>query len=82
MGDEYLTWAQIEAKYPNEWVLIDRPRYRRKWEDLLGGHVVWHAADRDEFDRRLLDFQEVGDCAILYTGKPDPDEVFLLNYNL
>ena len=25
MSNEYLTMAEIETRYPNEWVLIDRP---------------------------------------------------------
>ena len=81
MGDEYLTMAEIESHFPNEWVLIDRPKTRGKWGELLGGHVVWHAHDRDEFDRRLLDFPGVGDCAVRYTGKPEADELPLLDGN-
>ena len=82
MSEPYLTMAEIEAKYPNEWVLIDRPKYRSQFQELLGGRVLWHAADRDEFDRRLFDFPEMGDCAIRYNGQPDPDVVYLLNCDL
>ena len=78
MGEPYLTMAEIEAKYPNEWVLIDRPKVDR-YEDVLGGVVVMHAPRRGEFDSRLDDFPQVVDCAILYTGEPDPDEEWSLN---
>lgn len=81
MGEPYLTMAQIEAKYPNEWVFIDRPKVNR-YQEVAGGVVVWHHADRDEFDRKLSEFPQVTDGALLYTGKPDPDEILLLNYEL
>lgn len=82
MSEPYLTMAEIEAKYPNQWVLIDQVKHRKGYQDLLGGRVLWHAADRDEFDRRLFDFPEMGDCAVLYMGKPDPDFVYMLNSEL
>ena len=84
MDQPYLTMAEIEAKYPSEWVLIDRPKYRKKWQDLQGGVVAWHSTDHEEFLRRLEDFPEVGDCAIRYTGveQLDPDEVLILNHDL
>jgi len=74
VGEQYLTMAEIEAAYPNEWVLIDRPTSpKRRPETVTGGYVVMHDADRGEFDRRLVDrdeFPHVVDCAILYIGVP------------
>jgi hypothetical protein len=76
MGDEYLTMAEIEQRYPNEWVLIDRLQTQGKWGEPLGGHVVWHASDQGTFYERLQEFQEVGDyCAIRYTGKVTEQEM-------
>ena len=54
MGD-VLTLPEIEARYPDEWVLLAEP----VWDgdiDLKTGVVVFHSADREavwEADRRL-----------------------------
>jgi hypothetical protein len=79
MAGEYLTLAEIEARFPNEWVLIDRPRNKRGSLELLGGYVVWHSPDRGEFDRRLGDVPVSDRIAVRYTGKPDPNELLFLN---
>jgi hypothetical protein len=80
MAEPYMTMAEIEAKYPNQWVLIDKPTKDRKTGRTSGGVVVLHSADREEFYRRFEQSLEgVGDCAILYTGKPNSDDVWLLN---
>ena len=50
MAEPYMTMAQIEAKYPNQWVLIDRPQSDR-YGNLLGGYVVASSSDRDELYR-------------------------------
>ena len=79
MSSDYMTIDEIRAKYPNEWVLIDRPR-RDRSKAVSGGYVIDHHPERDEFDRRLeIVSPSVVDCAIRYTGTPDPDEVWLLN---
>ncbi len=79
MAGEYLSQSQIEALYPNEWVFLDRSSPPKKREPF-SGRVVWHHPDRDEFDARLLEFGAVVTRgAIFYTGKPDPNEIWLLN---
>ncbi|MBA4063221.1 MAG: hypothetical protein C0501_05815 [Isosphaera sp.] len=73
MAEPYRTMAEIEATYPNEWVLIDEPTVDRRTDRVSGGRVVMHTPDRAEFDHRLVDrdeFPHVVRCAILYTGKP------------
>ena len=50
MSEPYRTMAEIEATYPNEWVLIDRPKVDRR-EQMLGGHVVFHSEDRDAMEQ-------------------------------
>jgi len=80
MGEKYMTMAEIEATYRDQWVLLDRLTKDRRSDQVTGGRVVFHAPDRDEFDRGLdAALEGVGDCAIFYTGKPDPDEVWMLN---
>src|SRR4051794_27089300 len=71
LGEQYLTLEEIETKYPNEWVLIDRRRVD-KCNGVLGGKVVWHHPDRDEFDRRLPE-HPLGDSAILFAGQLHPE---------
>jgi len=81
MNEPYMTMAEIEVKYPNEWVLIDKPK-ATKYQKVLGGYLVMHSPNREEFDRRLIDdneFPQGVDCAILFTGKPDPNEIWMLN---
>ncbi len=77
MGEPYLTMAEIEAKYPNEWVLLDRPRVDAL-NDVLGGHVVWHHADRDEFDRRLME-HPLADSAITFAGQLHPEPFYCVS---
>ncbi len=70
MAEPYLTMAEIEAKYPNEWVLIDKLKKDRNGY-AVGGVVLMHTADRTEFDRRLVEaneFPHVVEGAILYMG--------------
>lgn len=71
MTEPYLTLAEIERRYPNEWVLLDRVRSDRRHE-LLGGHVLFHSADRAEFDRLLASVPpgtgEPRHFASVYTG--------------
>lgn len=75
MGEPYRTMAEIEEHYRDEWVLVDRPK-TDGLADVVGGHVVWHHRDRDEFDRRLTDYR-LADSAIFFAGvlHPEPIEV-------
>jgi hypothetical protein len=76
MGEQYLTWAEIEKQYPNEWVLVDMPTADpRRPDKATGGHVVLHSPDRTVIDRRLCSLRdgELLVCACLYIGEP-PDE--------
>lgn len=70
MTEPYLTMAEIEAKYPNEWVLIASPTTRRRSLAPTGGVVVLHCADRTEFIRRVAEWDNptVRHYAIEYTG--------------
>jgi hypothetical protein len=75
MAEPYRTMAEIEARYPNEWVLVADPKVDRL-DDVVGGRVVWHHPDRDEFDRRLPD-HPLDESAIFFAGvlHPEPIEV-------
>lgn len=75
MANEYLTMAEIEKRYPNEWVLIDRPVID-EWNDVTGGRVEWHHQEREEFDRHLPD-HPLKDSAILYAGVLHPEPLMV-----
>ncbi len=77
MESEYLTMAEIEKRYPNEWVLIDRPKLDET-ADIRGGIVKWHHADRREFDRRLPDYP-LADSAIFYSGFTHPEPILAIS---
>jgi hypothetical protein len=76
MSDEYLTISELEKKYPNQWVLLGRPKVDPKTLEVFGGHVIFTAPTRAEFDQRLVDAEPVNPGAIHYTGRPAPDTVF------
>jgi hypothetical protein len=77
MGEPYLTWAEIEKTYANEWVLIAEPKVGR-YQAVLGGRVVVHCADRAEFLRRINETPDepgVSLYAVRYAGKfPEEQE--------
>lgn len=78
MAGEYLSMAEIEAKYPNEWVLIDRPKVDRR-QRLLGGVVVAHAVEREPVEDHIGSLPRPFDIAVWYTGRVhDQNEVFCL----
>ena len=77
MSEQYLTMAEIEAKYPDEWVLVDKPTVDTL-DDVLGGRVVWHHADRDEFDRGLPS-HPLADSAIFFAGVLHPEPVMVIS---
>lgn len=75
MGGEYRTRAELESLYPNEWVYLNRPTSAGRSLAVTGGEVVFHSPDRGEFLRRVFDFPEVVEGAVLFTGPPILDEV-------
>jgi hypothetical protein len=77
MSEPYMTMAEIEAKYPNEWVLIDKPKVD-SYADVVGGQVVWHHANRDQFDQGLLD-HPLADSAIFFAGVLHPEPAMVIS---
>jgi hypothetical protein len=78
MAEPYMTMAEIEAKYPNEWVLLDRITSRGLSHPPTGGYVVLHCADRAEFLRRFAEwnYDSLGkEVATWYTGKFPVEEL-------
>jgi hypothetical protein len=49
-----MTLAEMEAAYPDEWVLIADVDWDEEVDDVRGGRVVFHSADRDTAETRLV----------------------------
>ncbi len=50
---EILTLAQIEARFPDEWVLIENPELDEDLE-IVQGRVIAHSPDRATVDSQAL----------------------------
>jgi hypothetical protein len=73
--DELLTIEEIQARYAPDWVLIGEPQTDER-QRLLAGKVLFHSADRDEVDRRLLELRPAR-FAFRYLGTL-PDDLALV----
>ena len=54
--DDELSIAEIEAKYPSEWILVEDPKTDEVL-DVQGGKVLWHSPDRDEVYRKAVELR-------------------------
>jgi hypothetical protein len=72
----YQTLAEIERAYPDQWVLIDRPRENR-YQELLGGTVVFNSRQREDVYDKIGEL-ELPLCAVRFTGKEPADKVYCL----
>lgn len=77
MAEPYLTMAEIEARYPSEWVLVDKLRKGRNGF-AVGGVVVAHGADRDAVCRACAALPIPRDVAMFHTGPIPEDVIFIL----
>jgi hypothetical protein len=69
---DVMTWAEIEASYPDEWVLILEPETGPDLR-VRSGVVAYHGKDRDELHRvaRAL-VPRPRRTAVLFLGDPVP----------
>jgi hypothetical protein len=75
--DEVLTRAEIEARFPSEWVLLADTQHDEHLR-VLGGRVLCHSKDRDEVYDKAVELKPKSG-AVLYTGKiPIQGDGFLL----
>jgi hypothetical protein len=79
MTEPYLTIAELEQRFPNEWVMLRDPRVNRRTQAVLGGYLLFHSGDRAEFDRliRAVPPNTSGvmrHFASFYTGEPVLEE--------
>lgn len=74
--DKVLTIAEIQSQFESEWVLVEDPQTNETLE-VQSGKVLYHSQDRDEFDRRVLEFHPKR-FAVVYTGKMPEGMEFVL----
>lgn len=78
MGEKYETVAEIEKLYPDQWVLIDRPKRGKTPDVVLGGHVIYHGRDKAAMLAVIDRLPRPLDLAEWYTGTfGDDDEMFV-----
>ena len=65
---EIMTWAEIEAAFDGEWVLIEDPETTPMLE-ILQGKVIFHSKDRQEVHEEMKKLPTLYH-AVLYIGDP------------
>ena len=70
--NDVMTIAEIESRFPSEWILIGEPQ-TDQYLQVRSGTVLWHSKDRDEVYRKAIELPAPKDIAIHYTG-PVPAE--------
>jgi hypothetical protein len=63
-----MTIQEIEAAYPDEWVLLSEPKVDDSGQ-MQRGALVFHSPDRDLLHRRMAELR-LPDSGVLYTGDP------------
>ena len=74
--DELLTVAEIQSKFPGEWVLVEDPQTDESSE-VQGGKVRCHSNDRDEVYRKAVELRPRR-FAVLYNGSIPEDAAVVL----
>ncbi len=78
MSEPYRTMDEIKAAYPNEWVLIDRPKSDRS-QHLQGGYVVAHSTNEADLEEAAAGLPRPFHIAVEHTGEDiDDGSIFLL----
>ena len=73
---EIMTYAEMEAAFDGEWVLIGEPDLT-PMNEVIRGTVHFHSASRDEVYREAMQ-RSLNRVAILYIGDRPTDVDFLL----
>jgi hypothetical protein len=71
-----LTIAEIESQFDSEWVLVEDPQTNEALQ-VQSGRVLYHSKNRDEFDRKALEFHPKR-FAVLFTGEPSEEMELIL----
>ena len=68
--NEVMSQVEIEALYPNEWILMVDPE--PGWEVNLRGRVIAHSKVREEIHRMAMELPTPRHIAVFFTGPPFP----------
>jgi len=75
--DKRMTIADIESRFPDEWVLVQDPETNERLE-ILSGQVVCHSSNREDIDRAMLARKPPRRFAIVFTRSVPDDKVYVL----
>jgi hypothetical protein len=75
--DEVMTITEIEARFPDEWVLIQDPKTNEQLE-VVSGRVVCHSRNREEIDRAMLEGQPPWRFAVFFNQTAPDEKVYVL----
>jgi hypothetical protein len=70
--NDVMTMAEIESRFPSEWVLLGDPQ-TDQYQQVQSGTLLWHSKDREEVYRKAIELPTPKDIAVFYTG-PVPAE--------
>jgi hypothetical protein len=65
--NDVMTVAEMESRFPLEWILIGDPQ-TDEYLRVQSGKVLWHSKDRDEVYRKAIEMPAPKRFATLYTG--------------
>lgn len=71
-----LTWPQIEAEYPSQWVALADPTTDEAG-NITAGRVVWHGDNLDQGHARIRRMR-LRRWSVLSTSPPSKGTKFLL----
>jgi hypothetical protein len=75
--DEILSLTQINAMFPDEWVLVDDPEFDNGSSTIVRGRVACHSrVKRDVFDKAAT--LKLPRVAFHYTGEFSADKIYVL----
>ena len=75
---EVMTWAEIEAEFDGEWVLIEKPSYDGEGR-VIGGRVLYHSSNWMHVSQ-MCDGSSLKDTEVLLVSKELVE--FLINWGL
>ena len=74
--DKVMSWAEIEATFDSEWVLIEDPELTPMLE-IIRGKVVFHGKDKDKLHQKMRELLPLR-SAVIFVGDPPKDLEFIL----
>ncbi|MGH7171507.1 MAG: hypothetical protein ACRELF_02670 [Gemmataceae bacterium] len=75
--NDLMTMAEINERFPSEWVLLVDPQTDENLE-VLSGTVVSHSKDEEEVHRKAMALPIPRHIAVFYTGPLPEDMEYVL----